>query len=368
MKLLFTILIFWQSFFILFAQDTLEVEEDYSQYDNMSALPSDYKTKTFATQKVLGQSPTKLVYLGYEVMAPQSFTASSLNDGFGLPKLPVYAAQENNIQVSQGLRGETNVPIVSRNNVILNFTAIYLEQRYRFENKTNNNTNPLIKTLSDGSIRNLNAGLTLFKPFDAKNFMILQVQGDYAGTWNITNWHNPKHIKISAAAIYGRKSHERFMWGVGVSRTYRVGEQNYIPVVLINYTAKSQKWGLEILAPARGDFRYSFNSRNILKIGAELEGMSYFITAKNNFYNSHNTALNDIELRRGELRTRIVYERPIYKFLWVTSQIGYRINWDYNIDNGEFFRGFFRDQPYLQANNSLGNAFYVSAGIMLVSP
>lgn len=345
-----------------------EEEEDYSQYENMSALPSDYKIKTYATQKVLGQSPTKLVYVGYEIVAPHTFTADALNTtDFGLPELSAYEAQQNNIQLSHGIRGETNVPIISRNNIILNFTGTYIEQRYRFENAVGDASNPLLKTLQDASIRSLGAGLTLFKPFDAKNFMILQVQGDYAGTWNIVNWHNPKHIKISAAAMYGRKPTERLMWGVGFARTYRVGEQNYIPIAMFNYTAVSQKWGIEMLLPARADFRYSVNPRNLLKIGGELEGMSYYLTSKNNFYNSSAAQLQDVELKRGELRMRIVYERPIYKFLWFTAQAGYRVNWDYNVDDGDFFRGFSGTQPFLQQNN-LGNAFYFSTGIMLVSP
>ena len=96
---------------------------------------------------------------------------------------------------------------------------------------------------------------------------------------------------------------------VGLSRTYRAGELNYIPVVMYNWTATNRKWGVETLFPAKGDVRYNFNPRSMLFFGFDLEGNTYRI---GNQGQALPDPLADLELRRSELRFRFKYERPNY--------------------------------------------------------
>jgi hypothetical protein len=158
------------------------------------------------------------------------------------------------------------------------------------------------------------------------------------------------------------------MIGVGLSRTYRPGALGLIPLVLFNHTFENRKWGVESLFPARLAFRRSFNPRNLLLLGYELEGNSYsIINSTPPFAPFFNPAYNDLELRRSEIRARIGFEKAITDFMWVTAQFGYRINYNFNIDQGDIFRLIGSDKPYYM-ENTLTNAIYFQVGINLVSP
>jgi hypothetical protein len=162
------------------------------------------------------------------------------------------------------------------------------------------------------------------------------------------------------------------MWGLGFTRSYRVGDHNYFPVVYYYHTFKNRKWGAEVLAPARANIRRTFNSRNILMFGYELEGQSYRLSRMKGTQYSYDEGLTiqemqNPELRRGELRVRFTYEKSLKNFIWLSVQAGYRYNYRYNLDEGEFFRGFFGDQPYVLENN-LTNPLYLNISINLVSP
>ncbi len=77
-----------------------------------------------------------------------------------------------------------------------------------------------------------------------------------------------------------------------------------------------------------------------------------------------------LEIRWGELRPRIDYQRQLYGFFWLGVQLGYRLKYSYDADylpdGKEFFRGFFCDQPFAMLN-TLGGAPYVKLTLNFVS-
>jgi hypothetical protein len=144
-----------------------------------------------------------------------------------------------------------------------------------------------------------------------------------------------------------------------------VGELNYIPIILYNWTSSSRKWGTEILFPARAHVRKNFNPGNLLLVGYELEGQTYRL-------NGLSDPNKSLELRRGELRLRAEFQKKLFGFIWGSLQAGYRYNYSYNADyltndGKEFFRGFFGTQNYAMINE-LSGALYFQVGIHLVSP
>jgi hypothetical protein len=179
------------------------------------------------------------------------------------------------------------------------------------------------------------------------------------------------YLKYSAALIYGRRPTEKKQWGVGVARTYRVGEINYIPVVLYNSTDALNKWGAEVLFPARAHVRRTINPRNMLFAGYELEGQSYRLWR--NPESGFDLRDQELEIRRGEARLRMVYEFSLKDFIWLSVQAGYRVNYRYDVDRlvggTEIYRAFgiLRDDPYAQTNG-LGNPFYFNVSLNVVSP
>lgn len=93
--------------------------------------------------------------------------------------------------------------------------------------------------------------LTMFKPLNEKSFYILNGSADLNGNYSFSDFQSLSYTKISATGIYGWKKYDRLMYGFGIARSYRVGEANYFPVFLYNYTLKNRKWGVETLFPAR---------------------------------------------------------------------------------------------------------------------
>ena len=348
------LIIFLNSPLLSQTDTTLQIEEDYSLYDNLQF--ADKAAKNFCSNKIEGLSPSKLISFGYDFQGPQKLIADTFLGN---------KSYEKNFNSVHGMRLSANVPVVSRNNLILQFNGNYMETIYENTQTNINSSELLSKAISNYGLRSLGLGTTIFKPIDDKKFLLFQGSADLNGDWKWDNLLPLNYLKYSAAFLYGVRKNDRKQWGIGLSRTYRAGELNYIPVFLFNSTSVSNKWGTEILFPARVHVRRTFNARSMAFFGYELEGQSYRL------WNTPSFRSRDLEIRRSELRIRLIYERSLKGFIWISIQGGYRINYSYNVDaipNGnDFYRGFFGEQPFVM-QNKLTNPFYFNVSINLVSP
>ncbi len=340
-------------------------EEDFSMYDEVGF--ADQGAKRYCSPKIEGLSPAKLVSLGFDIQGPYKMTLDTFNNNInqGSP-------ENSGSATTSGMRFACNIPVVSKTSLVWQLGANYWESGYSF----NNNDvitkpvvyveNPMLQSLRNNGLRTLGINTTIFKPLNDKNFLLFQGSSDLSGDydWNLMP---TKYLKYSAALIYGKRPSERKQWGFGLSRTYRAGELNYIPIFLFNYTDAANKWGSEILFPARAHVRRTINSRNMLFAGYELEGQSYRL------YRMESIRNQDLEIRRAEIRLRLVYEFSLKDFLWMSVQAGYRINYRYDVDrlsNGnEILRAFglLSKEPYVM-QNKLTNPLYFNVSINLVSP
>lgn len=375
MRLLLT-LIFLLSGWALLAQVTdttkqVAEEDDYSAYEAVSpgTLTA---SQRFCTPKVLDQSPLKLVSIGYEVQSDYSLQIPGLA-GFLL-------GSGTSLGPSHGARFNATIPVISKPQMLLMVGLNYQDQRYTIGKPTgllgiafdtvravvgSDSLNRFLQQqVGSVGIRSMGMNGTLFKPLDKKNFILMQTQLDVNGNFGIPTAESLNYLRFSFSSIWGRKVHDRLMWGVGISRNFRAGELGYFPVVLFNYTAPSRKWGIESLLPGRAHFRYTLNPRNILFAGLELEGTSYTLLTNNDI-------LPRLELRRSELRFRLIYERCLSGFLWASFQAGYRYNFSFRFDappgNDDFFRGFTSTRPYF-IDSRITNSFYAQITFQLVSP
>lgn len=345
-------------------QDTVPAaaeEEDYSQYENLGF--SDSGAKRFCSPKILGLSPQRFVSVAWDMQLAHEAEFSqvgSFEDGTAPP-----FAETATIRSAGGLRLGANIPVISRNNLVWQMGATFWNTNYRVKTVSRaDNAAGLLEQLDERGLRTAGLNTTVFKPLGEKTFLLFQGSADLSGDYTFSTMQSLRYLRYSAAAIWGRRPSDRKQWGIGLSRTYRVGEMNYIPVVLFNWTSENRKWGTEILFPARGHVRRTFSPRQLLLVGYELEGQSYRV---------RNLSESDrsFEIRRGELRARLEYQRNITGFIWLSAQAGWRYNWSYNADylanNRDFFRGFFGDQTYAMLN-TLQNPLYFNIGIHLVSP
>ena len=338
-------------------------DEDFSMYDEVGFV--DQSAKRYCSPKIEGLSPAKLISLGFDFQGPYKMTLDTFNNNMN------QGSPENGIStVTSGVRFSCNIPVVSKTSLVWQMGANYWESGYNITNQNNATSgyveNPMLKSLQNNGLRTMGVNTTLFKPLNDKNFLLFQGSADLSGDydWNLMP---AKFMKYSAALIYGKRPSERKQWGVGLSRTYRAGELNYIPIIFFNYTDAANKWGSEILFPARAHVRRTINSRNMIFAGYELEGQSYRL------YRMESIRNQDLEIRRAEIRLRLVYEFSLKDFLWLSVQAGYRINYRYDVDrlnNGEeIFRAFglLSKETYIM-KNTLTNPFYFNISLNLVSP
>jgi hypothetical protein len=319
-------------------------EEDFSQYADLEMMDGG---KRFTTSKVLDLSPNKLISFGYDFQGAHKLTLAT-NTLIG---------GAVNVNSVQGVRFASNFPVISKTNILVNVGINYWQSYYSIDGA---DLNGLSQTLEQNNLSTTGLNATVFKPLNEVNFLLFQVGADVNGDYQFPDSEALSETRLSGTAIYGWKKHDRLMYGFGVSRTYRVGELNYIPVFMYNYTFPSRKWGIESVFPSRFALRRTFNPRTLAFFGYELEGQTYSIN------NSPSSPIRT-NLLRSEMRIRFTFEKSLKEFIWLSAQVGFRYDWSFNMDTSNNFRGFFGDEPYYQENN-LSNALYFNLSLNLVSP
>jgi hypothetical protein len=338
---------------------TQEEQIDYSQFAEMGMADG---AKRYCTSKVLGLSPNKLITVAYDYQGAHKFT-----------NIDPYAIGTNtkdgnaSINSSGGLRLVANVPILSNTKWLINLGGTYWRNGYSMGSHTV--TNYVTHNLKDRGLTTMGLNTTIFKPLNEKNFILFFGSADANGDYNLSDDKIGEYLlkpKITAAGFYGWKRNDYSMIAIGFSHSYRPGAKGYLPLILFNHTFQNRKWGIEALFPSRFAVRRTFNPRTLVFFGYELEGNSYYMLNRTSGAN-YNPAYNDLELRRSEIRPRITFEKAITDFIWISAQVGYRLSYNFNIDQGDILRIIGSDKAYYM-ENTLTNPLYFQIGINLVSP
>jgi hypothetical protein len=337
---------------------------DWSLYDDLGF--EDESIKRYANAKIEGLSPAKLISFGYDFQSPYTITPGDLTLGDGTIIAGGEALQVNS---TAGIRAGFNLPVVSQTNLVWQMGANYWNTSYNYAEAPTSADNPLHQTLSEHGLRTSGVNTTIYKPLDEEQFILFQGSADMSGTYG-SSLIPAQYLKYSAAVLWGKRPTEKKQWAVGVARTYRVGELNYIPVILYNKTSANNKWGTEALFPARVHVRRTINPRNMVFLGYELQGQSFRMYENLPGFDIRD---EDLEIRRGEIRVRAIYEFSLKNFIWMSVQAGYRINYRYDVDRlvsgPDIYRAFgLLDSPDYAQLNALTNPFYVNVSVNLVSP
>lgn len=323
-----------------FSQDDTTEVFDISKYGDAVGV------KRFCNQKVANQTPQRIVSIGYE------------NHGaFQMPDVPVSsmlpALQSFRVNNVNSFKAQVNIPVISTNKLILQLGANYWASKFNFDNPGNNLfANKLNSTL----LTSTGINTTVFKPLNDRNFLIIQASADLNGLFSSSDKLNSKGLTFSATAIYGWKTSDNNMIGTGIARTYRAGQLIHVPVLLWNRTF-NDRWGMELLLPARGHLRYNFSTASILQAGFELEGNQFWM----NLSNSPN---GNVYIQRGEFKPRIMWDKKISGFIWLNAQAGMRYNWRFDVMN----QYDARKESLRYFTTNLGNPLYFNISINLVSP
>jgi hypothetical protein len=227
----------------------------------------------------------------------------------------------------------------------------YWGSSYSVANPT---VNSFASSLSKNSLVTAGINTTVFKPLNEKNFMIFQASTDLNGLFSSSKDMQSKAITTSATLIYGWKTSDNNMIGTGIARTYRAGQLIHVPVLFWNKTF-NEKWGMELLLPARAYLRYNFSTSNMLQAGFELEGNQYWANVP---------SVENAYIQRGEIKPRIMWDKKLSGFLWINLQAGLRYN--YRFDVAKTYNASDEKQNYFSSN--LGNPFFFNVTLNFVSP
>jgi hypothetical protein len=348
------------------AQVTGQEEEDDTDYGAVELVDGG-KTKTYANSRIVGTAPQRFVSVGWDVQGPYDMTFSPIGS---YPEGTEFAANQlatGRAQYTGGFRLNANIPVISRNNLVWQMGATYWDTRYNITDIAGDSTasgKDVLNALNQNGLRTGGINTTIYKPLGEYSFVLVQASVDMSGDYGLGLQNE---VRTSVAALWGKRPNDRKQWAVGLSRTYRVGAMNYIPIFLYNWTAPNRKWGIEALLPARGAVRYNIDRKSLIMAGFELEGQSYRLNGLSMLRSDQGS----LEIRRGELRPRLEYMRQLTGYFWLGVQAGYRLNYSFDADvlpgSKEFFRGFTGTQPFAMLN-SLGSAPYAQITINFVSP
>ncbi len=342
-----------KKFYLYFVIFLLTATNLYAQEAEEEYDPSLYeaeKVKSFCNNKIINLSPANLLSISYDAVLP--FNMESAGNG---------KKSNTPMGLNHGLRIETNYPVISKSNIIVNLYANYWQSNYTSSASFAEENQSLARSLNQHPLRSAVVGALIFKPINEKKFVLLQVEPSLNGNYNFGDLSpNLGKIKYSLSALYGWKFNENTNFAVGLTRTYRGGRVLHIPVVMYNKTF-NERWGTELLLPARGAVRYNFSVKSLLLFGYELEGQSYLLQSSTSAPLNNFMPNNELELRKSEIRARVQLRKSITDFIWLDAQIGMRVAYRFDLDSNES-----SNKPILE--NSIGLPLYFRFGIALVSP
>lgn len=326
-------------------------QEDSTDVEDYSMFADETEVKRYATQKVLNLTPTKLISVGMEFQSNSLLPITNMSNN---------AVNTFNLRPVLMPRIAANFPVVSNDKVIVNLGGQYWGTPYSVQRMGTTVAEPgdllpvPARNLNDNMLHSGGILASVFKPLNEKNFLIVQAGADLNAAFPAGRAISGRAITISASAIYGWKLSERNMWGLGASRTYRMGRVIHVPVLYWNKTF-NDKWGVEMVLPARGFVRRNFSAQNILLAGFELEGNQYLLPGAMNG--------NDLFLQRGEIKPRLQWEKQLKNFIWLSTQAGARINGRFNF--ADTYNAKDADDVF---RTTLRTALYFNISLNLVSP
>ncbi len=341
-------------------EEVIEEDESTEEAIDLSKLVATSQVKAYCSNRLLGQSVTKLVTLGYDFQGVHEISSPAGNQSI---------SQLANVQT---LRFAVNYPVYSRNTALLNLGFEYQDTKYSFS-ENGNLAHPFHQALREEGLSRIGIVPTLFKPLNSRNWLLIQASV-FIFSNDPTESIKAGKLRYQAAAIYGWKVSDYKMWGIGASRTYIGGALNYLPVLYYRYSAQNGKWGIETVLPSKAFYRRTLNPKNVLNLGFYTEGGSFNLSNKT--YDSQlgegqqilpGVGYNEPELRRAELRLNVSYDRALTKLFWISIEGGYRYNWSFDLDDGDFVRGFFSDKDYALTND-LSNPLFFQISLSFVSP
>ncbi len=336
-----------------------------ANFDSSFTMNKHSKPPKYCQPRIIGMSPNKVISIGWDHEFKQNLQSTPL--GSFNKKDPATYTETASFKRVNGIRITAKAPLINKPKIIWQLGLNYWRSDY--ELKTHEGTassHKLAEHLHVNGLRSTGLNTSVYKPLNAKHFIIAQIGADLNGMYSSKNKASLSALKYSALAMYGQKPSDRKQWAIGMVRAYGAGEASIMPLIMFNYTDASKLWGAEIMLPARAFYRRVLSKNSLMRAGYELEGGSYRLRELNTLICGGN-----LELRRGEFRTKVEYQRQLYKSFWLAVQTGYVVSVNYKVDElgygeNDFSRGLSGKQPYAMLNK-LSNFMFLNLSVNFVS-
>jgi len=270
---------------------------------------------------------------------------------------------EGKVNYNRRIKFKFKVPIINKDNFKLTYGFHYSHEEFRFEEPENLNYS-LYKSLEDKSLKSLGSNFYLLFPRKNKTFFAVQVNLNLNGDYYRSDVSIAEFLKVSVGPIWGKKPNDNLMYGFGFAYSYTFGDPSISPLIAYYHTF-NDKWGIEALLPLETKLRFKMKEGSIWYLGAETRGASYNVRFNDPALADKST----LELRHSEIKFRFSLDQEIHDFIWVSLQVGYRYNLNFNLAESNSNReptNFF-ERGYI-VESQLEDAFYFNVSLNIKSP
>jgi len=309
------------------------------------------------TPRITGMAPPKGISLDYELVQDYQIFSHSDED--------YYPEEDEIVNRNRRINFSLKAPILNRKKIKLVYGFQYSHEEFRFK-KPGELNYPFYQSLEDKSLKSLGNKFYFMFPTGETSFLALNLNINLNGDYYRKDHHLLDFLKISAAPFWGIKKQEDLMYGFGLAYTYTFGKPGISPVIGY-YKTFNSKWGVEAMLPVEARLRHNINNSNILYLGAKTRGAGYNI----HLDDIDGDNIKSYELHHSEIKFSVSWHRKITGLLWISADLGYRYNLNFNLkeagkNTGLSFIGMSEKDYILES--ALDDAIFFKLSMYLVPP
>jgi hypothetical protein len=302
----------------------------------------------FCTPRVTGAQKPKGVIFKYELIPKYNITSTSKNS--------FYDNASSGISRNGRTDFKIKIPVLNRPGLAIVGGLRYFQEQIHFTSPTYADY-PVYVALEDRSLKSMGAQLYLIKPTKKSTYYLFRGSADLNGDFTQKGIPLRDFMKVSISTMYGWKRNDNLSYAFGLAYGYSFGRASIYPLFSYNRNFSSA-WGIESLLPTNIKLRYSKNEKSFWYVGAALDGASYRLS--NKIVGLEETSRP--HLHRSELKLGMEMERELHDWLWISFELGFRQNLQFNLTNSG------RRNGDVLINNKLSGAPYIGVGLFMVPP
>jgi len=307
----------------------------------------DCQDSAFCVPGVMGMARTKGVVFEYERVSKFSIRSTSQQQQLN---------KEGQVNENNRINLKFKVPIWNKSNFKLMAGFQYFRENFKFKDFGIPESS-LFKKLDNKPLKSIGVAVYIAKLWKGRRYFLLKAGINLNGDYNLEEFPKSKFLKFSAFPMLGWKANDKLSYGVGVAYSHNFGNPIIYPVFVYNKTF-NDRWGLEMILPAKVKIRYGIKDHTYFYIGAELNGASYNISLKDSTVSNSETIL----LQKAEVRPAITMNKEIYNWIWFGITAGVRTNFDFSISESNTIK----NDNILDSR--LNSTFFFNVSIFLVPP